>query len=86
VVLEQIEADANRVMPPSLRPARVAELEAELEQLAYVEEAPVVQALERGESVERRSSARPEAILQVRIATAKPATPPVEKLRQRAVA
>jgi hypothetical protein len=69
-----------------LRPKRIAQLEAELETLAYQEEQLVLAALAKGESVERRPGSPAWAILGVRIAQAKPAPAPVEKQKVRAVA
>jgi hypothetical protein len=67
------------VLAPGLRPKPIAELERELETLAYQEETLVVQALARGESVERRSDAPAAAILGVRVVEKR--TAPTPKLR-----
>jgi hypothetical protein len=70
-ILAEVERQANAIMPVAERPARIAALEAELETLAYLEEALVEQALAKGEAIERRSEAPAWAILGVKIVTAK---------------
>jgi hypothetical protein len=64
-----IDISTRPSVPPGLRPKRIAELEREVTELEYVEEALVVQALARGQSVERRSDAPAAAILGVRVLT-----------------
>jgi hypothetical protein len=69
--------------PLSERPARIRALESEIEQLEYLEEALVMQALDRGEAVERRSDASPAAILQARVSRSWPQRrPTIESARR----
>jgi hypothetical protein len=58
-------------LPIKDRGARIAALEREISQLAYVEEVLVSAAIAEGMDVERSPSALPQAVLQVRIAEAK---------------
>jgi hypothetical protein len=60
----------DRAVPQAERKKRIAELEAEISELAYVEEALVADAIARGEDVQRSPSAPPQAALQVRVAEA----------------
>jgi hypothetical protein len=55
---------------PLPRKTRIAALEHEIEQLAYVEEALVAAAIADGEDVQRSPGAPPQAVLQVRVAEA----------------
>jgi hypothetical protein len=48
--------------------ARIAALEREIDELSHVEEALIEAAIARGETVNRSPSARPQAVLGVRIA------------------
>ena len=82
----KVERMARGSAPPSERPARIRALESEIEQLEYLEEALVMQALDRDEPVERRSDASPLAVLQARVVVAKPAPAPVEKSKVRSAA
>jgi hypothetical protein len=82
----EVERMARGSAPPSERPARIRALESEIEQLEFIEEALVMQALDRGEPVERRSDASPAAVLQARVVVAKPARTPVEKSKVRSAA
>jgi hypothetical protein len=49
---------------------RIPELERDIEQLAYVEEALVAAAIAEGEDAQRSPSAPPQAVLQVRVVEA----------------
>ena len=62
---------ANEPLPRAERKRRIAALEAELVELAYVEEALVAAALARGEDVQCSPGAPPQAVLGVRIAETK---------------
>jgi hypothetical protein len=66
----EVERMANDPLPQAERKKRVAALEHEIEQLAYVEEALAAAAIARGEDVQRSPSAPPQAVLQVRVAEA----------------
>jgi hypothetical protein len=77
--MARIRSMADAPAPPAERPARIRALESEIEQLEFIEEALVMQALDRGEPVERRSDASPLAVLQARVVVAKPAPTPAEK-------
>jgi hypothetical protein len=52
-------------VPLAGRKKRIGELEAEIVELAYVEEALVAAAIANGEDVQRSPSAPPQAVLQV---------------------
>jgi hypothetical protein len=69
-LMTEVERMANDPLPQAERKKRIAALEQEIEQLAYVEEAVVADAIARGEDVQRSSSAPPQAVLQVRVAEA----------------
>jgi hypothetical protein len=62
VILAEVDAAANDLIPIKERPARIAELEEEIERLAYLEEALVV-----ASGAERSRSASPQAVLGVRV-------------------
>jgi hypothetical protein len=66
--MAEVERMANDPVPRSERPARIAALEREIEELSYVAEALVEAAIARGEAVHRSASAPPQAVLGVRIA------------------
>jgi hypothetical protein len=68
--MREVERIANDPLPQAERKERIAELEREIEQLAYVEEALVAAAIAGGEDVQRSSSAPPQAVLQVRVVEA----------------
>jgi hypothetical protein len=67
-LMREVERMANDPLPQAERKKRIAELEAEISELAYVEEALVAAAIAEGEDVQRSSSAPPQAVLQVRVA------------------
>jgi hypothetical protein len=86
-LMGKVERMALGSAPPSERPARIRALESEIEELEFIEERLVMQALDRGEPVERRSDASPAAVLQARVVVAKPApTPPEKQQKVRVVA
>jgi hypothetical protein len=66
-ILAVVDEQANKPIPVAERPKRIAELEAELETLAYQEEQLVLAELAAGRPVERRSDAPAWAILGVRV-------------------
>ena len=65
--MAQVDRVANDLVPLSERPARIAALEREIEELSRVEETLVEAAISRGKSVARSASALPQAVLGVRI-------------------
>jgi hypothetical protein len=67
-LMKQIDRMQGDVVPFAQRAASIASREAELEQLAFVEEALIERALANGEDVTRSSSALPQAVLGIRIA------------------
>jgi hypothetical protein len=69
-LIREVERMANDPLPQAERKKRIAALEHEIEQLAYVEEALVAAAIAEGEDVQRSPSAPPQAVLQVRVAEA----------------
>jgi hypothetical protein len=69
-LMREVGRMANDPMPQAERKKRIAELEHEIEQLAYVEETLVAAAVAAGEDVQRSPSAPPKAVLQVRVAEA----------------
>jgi hypothetical protein len=73
-LISEVERMANEPLPQSERKKRVAELEAEISELAYVEEALVADAIARGEDVQRSPSAPPQAVLGVRVVEARRVT------------
>jgi hypothetical protein len=70
-LLRQIERVTAGAMPIKERSARIAKLEDELNELAFVEEALVAAAIANGEDVQRSPNALPQAVLGVRVADAK---------------
>jgi hypothetical protein len=66
--MAEAERMANDPVPRSERPARIAALEREIDELSHVEEALIDAAVARGETVHRSPSALPQAVLGVRIA------------------
>ena len=66
--MAEVERMANDPVPRSERPARIAALEREIDELSHVEEALIEAAIARGETVHRSASALPQAVLGVRIA------------------
>jgi hypothetical protein len=66
-LISEVERMANDPLPQAERKKRIAALEHEIEQLAYVEEALVSVAIADGEDVQRSPSAPPQAVLQVRV-------------------
>jgi hypothetical protein len=69
-LISEVERMANDPLPQAERKKRIAALEHETEQLAYVEEALVAAAIAEGEDVQRSPSAPPQAVLQVRVVEA----------------
>jgi hypothetical protein len=69
-LLREIERSASSVVPIKQRAARIADIEAKLEELAYVEEALVTTALANGEDAQRSPNALPQVVLQVRVVEA----------------
>jgi hypothetical protein len=69
-LMREVERMANEPLPLAARHKRITELEAEISELAYVEEALVAAAIARGEDVQRSPSAPPQAVLQVSVAQA----------------
>jgi hypothetical protein len=68
LVLTEVERMANDPVPLAQRPARIAALERELDELTYVEEALVAAAIAANQPVHRSPSAPPAAVLGVRVA------------------
>jgi hypothetical protein len=66
-----LPTNARRRAPLRWTNWRSAALEAELAELAYVEEAVVVAALAKGQDVQRSALAPPAAVLGVRVAETK---------------
>jgi hypothetical protein len=66
-LMGEVDRMASDPLPQAARQKRIAELEREIEQLAYIEEALVAAAIAEGEDVQRSSSAPPQAVLQVRV-------------------
>jgi hypothetical protein len=69
-LMGEIERMASDPLPQAARQKRIAELEAVISELAYVEEALVAAAIGEGEDVQRSPSAPPQAVLQVRVTEA----------------
>jgi hypothetical protein len=69
-LMRAVERMANDPLPQAARQKRIAALEHQIEQLAYVEEALVAAAIVNGDDVQRSPSAPPQAVLQVRVAEA----------------
>jgi hypothetical protein len=67
LVMGEVERMANNPLPMAQRPARIAALVRELEDLSRVEEVLVVAALAAGEPVHRSPSTPPAAVLGVRV-------------------
>jgi hypothetical protein len=59
--MAEVERMANDPVPHSKRPARIAALEREIDELSHVEEALIEAAIARGEAVHRSPSAPPQA-------------------------
>jgi hypothetical protein len=82
LLLQRLMAEAKHVCsipcPPEARPTRIAELEEQLDQLGYVEEACVTRAQNDGESVTRFRDAKPWHVLMVK-------NPQTEEVRRTAV-
>ena len=68
LVMGEVERMANDPLPMAQRPARIAALERELDELHRVEEVLVAAAITAGHSVHRSPSAPPAAVLGVRVA------------------
>src|SRR5262249_57383117 len=68
LVMAEVERMANDPLPMAQRPARVAALERELDELHRVEEVLVAAAITAGHSLHRSPSAPPAAVLGVRVA------------------
>jgi hypothetical protein len=58
-------------LPQAARKKRIAALEHEIEQLAYVEEALIADAIADGDDVQHRPGAPPQAVLGVRVVEAR---------------
>jgi hypothetical protein len=69
-LMREVERMANDPLPQAERNKRIAQLEREIDELAYLEEQLVVAAIAEGEDVQRSPSAPPQAVLQVRVAEA----------------
>jgi hypothetical protein len=67
LVMTEVERMANDPLPVAERPARIAALERELDDLHRVEEVLVAAAIAAGQPVHRSPSAPPAAVLGVRI-------------------
>jgi len=67
LVMAEVERMANDPLPVAQRPARIAALERELDELHRVEEALVAAAIAAGHPVHRSPSAPPVAVLGIRI-------------------
>ena len=67
VIMTEATRLSNTPVPLAERPARIAVLEREIEELSRVEEALVDAAIARRESVHRSASALPQAVLGVRV-------------------
>jgi len=70
-LMQEVERMADEPLPRAERKRRIAALDAELVELARVEEVLVAAALAHGEPVERSPSAPPQAVLGVRVAETK---------------
>jgi hypothetical protein len=70
-LMTEIERTTSNVVPIKERASRIAALEAELAELAYVEEVLITAAIEEGVDVQRSANALPAAVLQVRVVKAK---------------
>ena len=70
-LMREVERMADDPLPRAERNRRVNALEAELAELAYVEEALIAAAIASGEDVHRNPDAPPQAVLGVRVAEAK---------------
>jgi hypothetical protein len=68
LVMTEVERMANDPLPVAQRPARIATLERELDELHRVEETLVASAIAVGEPVHRSPAAPPAAVLGVRVA------------------
>jgi hypothetical protein len=66
VILAEVEAVANDPLPIKERHARIAELEREIDELAYLEKALVV-----ASGADRSTGAPPQAVLGVRVVDAR---------------
>jgi hypothetical protein len=66
-LMREIERMTNGVVPIKERVARIAALEREILQLAYIEETLVTDAIADGEDVQRSPSAPPQTVLGVRV-------------------
>jgi hypothetical protein len=73
-LMREVECVSNTPLPRLEREKRIAELQAELGKLRFIEEPLVSAAIARGEDVQHSASAPPEAVLQVRVVEAKRAS------------
>jgi hypothetical protein len=71
-VMNEADRMANDPFSVAQRPARIAALEREIDELSHVEEALIDAAIARSETVYRSASALPQAVLGVRIAERAP--------------
>jgi hypothetical protein len=69
-LMREIERMASDVVPIKERATRIAELEAEISELAYVEEPLVAAAIADCEDVQRSPNALPQAVLGVKVVEA----------------
>ena len=70
-LMSEVERIANDPLPQAARQKRIAALEQQIEELAYIEEALIAIAIADGEDVQRSPSAPPQAVLQVRVVEVK---------------
>jgi hypothetical protein len=69
-LMREVERMTSGATPVGQRAARIAALEAELAELAYIEEVLVAAAIANGEDVQRSPSAPPQAVLGIRVVEA----------------
>jgi hypothetical protein len=69
-LMREVERMTSGATPIGQRAARIAALEAELAELAYIEEVLVAAAIANGEDVQRSPSAPPQAVLGIRVVEA----------------
>jgi len=70
-LMREVERMANGPLPQAARHKRIAALEREISELAYIEEALVAAAIADGEDVQRSPGAQPHAVLGVRVVEAR---------------
>jgi hypothetical protein len=69
-LMREVERMTSGATPVGQRAARIAALEAELAELAYLEEVLVAAAIANGEDVQRSPNALPQAVLGVKVVEA----------------